>query len=190
MDWLGVFLSQVTVLFFMLLGMLVGESAASSIFGAIEGRLRQFIYLMLFVVFLVGVNYLPPLIGIPNPGLYPAILLFGLLGFLSVFISRGLINLMDYFFIFLVGLIYGSEKYRGVGVADNLFSSYLSSRLGLKKMRHVMDEVSLSRDGGKVFFHPKKLRRVMLREGLGDEDFLYVLVDLAGLCPEKAVRLI
>jgi len=187
MDWVSVFLSQVTVLFIMLGGMIVGDAAASSIFGRVQGSVKQVIYLFFFVVFLVAGNYIPQLLGLPTLGLYVALLLFGLWGFLSVFASRGLLYVMGYVFVFLQGVIYRSETYENISVDAVLLESFLQKRLKAEEAKSVAGELIDSRKGSRVYINPKTLSRVFDREGLSEDDVLYVLVDLSRMSPEKAV---
>ena len=187
MDWMSVFLSQVTVLFIMLGGMIVGDAAASSIFGRVQGSVKQVIYLFFFVVFLVAGNYIPQLLGLPTLGLYVALLLFGLWGFLSVFASRGLLYVMGYVFVFLQGVIYRSETYENISVDAVLLESFLQKRLKAEEAKSVAGELIDSRKGSRVYINPKTLSRVFDREGLSEDDVLYVLVDLSRMSPEKAV---
>ncbi|MEA1925358.1 MAG: hypothetical protein U9M95_05750 [Candidatus Altiarchaeota archaeon] len=187
MDWMSVFLSQVTVLFIMLGGMIVGDSAASSIFGRVQGSVKQIIYLFFFVVFLVAGNYIPSLLGLPAMGLYVALLLFGLWGFLSVFASRGLLYVMVYAFVFLQGVIYRSETYENISLDAKHLDLFLQKRLKAERAENVAGELIDSRKGSKAYINPGRLSRVFDREGLTEDDVLYVLVDLSRMSPEEAV---
>ncbi|OYT53206.1 MAG: hypothetical protein B6U72_06580 [Candidatus Altiarchaeales archaeon ex4484_2] len=187
MDWMSVFLSQVTVLFIMLVGMLVGDAAASSIFGRVQGSVKQIIYLFFFVVFLVAGNYIPSLLGLPVMGLYVALLLFGLWGFLSVFASRGMLYVMGHAFVSLQGVICPSRTIEKINLDGGLFYSFLKKKLKADRAKNIAGELIDSRKGSRAYINPKKLSSVFDREGLTEDDVLYVLVDLARMSPEKAV---
>ncbi|RLI89465.1 MAG: hypothetical protein DRO62_01485 [Candidatus Altiarchaeales archaeon] len=202
MDFLITFLNQVVVLFLMLIGMFVGDSVAGSIFGNIKGRVRQFLYLLLFVIFLVFGNYIPSLIGIYPLGLLNSILLFSIWGFLSVFLSRFLLFLIDLSIYFGKKLrtkkqpqaIVAIEKLirylqdRGMGAEGIKF--ILSVSLGSeKKAEDIQNRVKNGKLNKGIAIDPYRLSSAFRQSGFDANEILEILVKFLGLTPEKAVRI-
>ncbi|OYT40753.1 MAG: hypothetical protein B6U86_03555 [Candidatus Altiarchaeales archaeon ex4484_43] len=202
MDFLITFLNQVVVLFLMLIGMFVGDSVAGSIFGNIKGRVRQFLYLLLFVIFLVFGNYIPSLIGIYPLGLLNSILLFSIWGFLSVFLSRFLLFLIDLSIYFGKKLrtkkqpqaIVAIEKLirylqdRGMGAEGIKF--ILSVSLGSeKKAEDIQNRVKNGKLNKGIAIDPYRLSSAFRQSDFDANEILEILVKFLGLTPEKAVRI-
>jgi len=189
-------------LFLMLIGMFVGDSVAGSIFGNIKGRVRQFLYLLLFVIFLVFGNYIPSLIGIYPLGLLNSILLFSIWGFLSVFLSRFLLFLIDLSIYFGKKLrtkkqpqtIVAIEKLirylqdRGMGAEGIKF--ILSVSLGSeKKAEDIQNRVKNGKLKKGIAIDPYRLSSAFRQSGFDANEILEILVKFLGLTPEKAVRI-
>ncbi len=189
-------------MFLMLIGMFVGDSVAGSIFGNIKGRVRQFLYLLLFVIFLVFGNYIPSLIGIYPLGLLNSILLFSIWGFLSVFLSRFLLFLIDLSIYFGKKLrtkkqpqaIVAIEKLirylqdRGMGAEGIKF--ILSVSLGSeKKAEDIQNRVKNGKLNKGIAIDPYRLSSAFRQSGFDANEILEILVKFLGLTPEKAVRI-
>jgi len=189
-------------LFLMLIGMFVGDSVAGSIFGNIKGRVRQFLYLLLFVIFLVFGNYIPSLIGIYPLGLLNSILLFSIWGFLSVFLSRFLLFLIDLSIYFGKKLrtkkqpqaIVAIEKLirylqdRGMGAEGIKF--ILSVSLGSeKKAEDIQNRVKNGKLNKGIAIDPYRLSSAFRQSDFDANEILEILVKFLGLTPEKAVRI-
>jgi len=202
MDLLITFLNQVVVLFLMLIGMFVGDSVAGSIFGNIKGRARQFLYLLLFVIFLVSGNYIPSLIGIYPLGLLNSILLFSIWGFLSVFLSRFLLFLID-ILIYSVKKL-GTKKQPQTIVAIEKLIRYLRDRgmdsegikfilsvsLGSeKKAEDIQSRVKKGKLKRGIAIDPYRLSSAFRQSDFDVNEILEILVKFLGLTPERAVRI-
>ena len=189
-------------MFLMLIGMFIGDSVAGSIFGNIKGRVRQFLYLLLFVIFLVFGNYIPSLIGIYPLGLLNSILLFSIWGFLSVFLSRFLLFLIDLSIYFGKKLrtkkqpqaIVAIEKLirylqdRGMGAEGIKF--ILSVSLGSeKKAEDIQNRVKNGKLNKGIAIDPYRLSSAFRQSGFDANEILEILVKFLGLTPEKAVRI-
>ena len=189
-------------MFLMLIGMFVGDSVAGSIFGNIKGRVRQFLYLLLFVIFLVFGNYIPSLIGIYPLGLLNSILLFSIWGFLSVFLSRFLLFLIDLSIYFGKKLrtkkqpqaIVAIEKLirylqdRGMGAEGIKF--ILSVSLGSeKKAEDIQNRVKNGKLNKGIAIDPYRLSSAFRQSDFDANEILEILVKFLGLTPEKAVRI-
>ncbi len=188
MDYLEVFLSQVIVLLLMLLGMILGDVAATSIFGRVKTTLRQIIYLLLFVIFLVIGNYLPAMLRIPNPSLYTAVLLYGLWGFLAVFISRGILHLADFIMDVVQRLLNRNAcKRRNISIEYKSMEGFLRGKVDSDKLDGILNEITESRKRDIIYVNPRKLCHVLAKEKLTRDDILCVLVKYLKISPEHAV---
>ena len=202
MDLLIPFVNQVVVLFLMLMGMFIGDSVAGSIFGHVKGRFRQFLYLLLFVIFLVFGNYIPSLIGIYSLGLLNSILLFSFWGFLSVFLSRVLLFLID--LLIHLGKKLRTEKQpqtivdmkklirylQDKGIDAEGIKFILSVSLGSeKKAEDIQNKVKKGRLKEEIPIDPYRLSSAFRQSGFDVNEILGILVKFLGLTPEKAVRI-
>lgn len=205
MDFLAVVVQQVLVLFLMLVGIMVGDVVASSMFGRIRGSIKQISYLLLFVVFLVMGNYVPAFLGIPHPSPTVSIVLFGFWGFLSVFVSRVIIYLTDV----IRGQINKIMKHGGAEHVVELREviDHLSPRLEMESIKKVLmqstpypkkiekifkkvEDKGMERGEGEIQVYPTRLSRSLMGEGLGEDEILDVLIKILGIQPEKAVRIV
>ncbi len=191
-----IFTSQVLVLLFMLLGMLLGEQIAGWMFGKLKGGIRFVIYFLLFVIFLVAMNYVPHLLGIPILGLLNSIMLFFLLGFSSVFLSRGILHVADSIFdltrkkspeevnINVKGLIrYLSEK--GItreDVKDILLNTFEFS--GKKADELINGKI---RKKYNSILNTEKFTKYLIEKRIDDEIIIGVFIKFAKMSPEKAI---
>ncbi|MCK4491525.1 MAG: hypothetical protein KAU03_02800, partial [Candidatus Altiarchaeales archaeon] len=149
MDFLAVVVQQVLVLFLMLVGIMVGDVVASSMFGRIRGSIKQISYLLLFVIFLVMGNYVPAFLGIPHPSPTVSIVLFGFWGFLSVFVSRVIIYITDV----IRGQINRIMKHGGSEHSIELRKviDHLSPRLEMESIKKVLMQSTP---------YPKKIEKI------------------------------
>jgi len=195
MDYIGIFLSQAAVLLLMLIGMIIGDIAATSILGRLRGLVRQIIYLILFVIFLVVGNYIPSILMISNPNLYTSILLFSLWGFLSVFLSRLILYIMDTLTYTLIDL-FQNRKSKNVNKNKDIQLDYkdigsvliyLKERFDIKTSEDILNKISKHKRGGKIIVNPDDLCSLLIGEGLSRDDILYILIKILKLSPEMAI---
>jgi hypothetical protein len=202
MDQLIPFANEVIVFFLMLMGMFIGDSLAVSIFGHVRGSLRQFLYILLFVILIVLGNYIPYLLGIHPLGLLNAILLFTFWGFLSVFVSRLLIFSIDLSTktvkklrtkkkpqtIVDVAKLIGYLQHKGMD--SERIGFILSVSLGSgKRAEQVQRKAGKGKSGKKIPMDPYKLSMAFHEIGFNASEILYVLVKFFRITPEKAVRI-
>lgn len=198
-----VFLNQVVVLFLMLLGMIIGDSTASSIFGRVEGNVRQFLYLLLFVFLIVSGNYIPSLIGNPSAGLLDSILLFSFWGFISVFLSRLTLFLIDLPLHHTKKIRAKKQPKTSVDIeklikylrhrgmeAKEIKSILHTSTCSGKKAGDIQDKISKGRLKGKIQVNPYKLSLALHQNGFNVNETLDLLIRLLGLTPEKAAMIL
>lgn len=189
----------------MLVGIMVGDVVASSMFGRIRGTIRQISYLLLFVIFLVVGNYVPAFLGIPHPSPTVSIVLFGFWGFLSVFVSRVIIYLTDV----IRGQINKIAKRRRAEHVVELREviDHLSPKLEMKSIKKVLmqstpypkkiektfkklEDRGMEKMEGEIQVYPIRLSRSLMGEGLCEDEILDVLVKILGIQPEKAVGIV
>ncbi len=80
----------------MLTGMFIGDSVTSSVFGQLRSRLKQSLYLLIFVVIIVIGNQTLSFVGSHPDRFIESILFSSIWGFLCVFLSRFFIFLMEH----------------------------------------------------------------------------------------------
>ncbi|MBN2014084.1 MAG: hypothetical protein JW778_02790 [Candidatus Altiarchaeota archaeon] len=202
MDQLALFVDQVIILLLMLTGMLVGESATSSLFGYVRGKTKQLLYLLFFVVFIVFGNYLPSLMGLPNLSFLDSIILFSVWGFLSVFFSRTLIFLLDHSTSFLRGLNKGGKNKITVD-AQNLIRHLRQKGLNWKEINSILSDLTGSskkaeslqkkaengRLNKKIPINPHELTVAVHGIGFTAEEITDLLVRAFSLTPEQAANI-
>ncbi len=196
------FLNQVVVLLLMLMGMFIGDSVAGSIFGRVKGSLRQFLYLLLFVIFLVSGNYIPYLLGIQPLGLLNSILLFSFWGFLSVFLSRFLLFLIDLLIHFVrkirtkkqpqtivdITRLIGYLQDRGTDAERIKFILSISLGSG-KNAADVQKKAEKDNLKKKIPMDPYRLSLAFHKSGFNIDEISDILVNFLGITPENAVRI-
>lgn len=201
MDQITLFINQVIVLFLMLMGMFVGESVTSSLFGHIRGKLRRLLYLLFFVVFIVFGNYLPHLMRLPELGFMESILLFSVWGFLTVFFSRSLIAMLDSLrglyrrlnrkkkqkIMVDAGLIIDCLQEKGFNRMDinSILSTLTHSE---KKAASLQKKAEKGRLRKKIQVNPQGLTAAVHQRGLTAEEIVELLVRIFRITPEQAAN--
>jgi hypothetical protein len=195
MDPMTVFLNQVVVLLLMLAGMFIGDSASNSVFGRVKGTLRQLLYLLLFVVFLVLGNYIPSLIGIQIQTILNSILFYGFWGFLSVFLSRLILFSLDRLIHYRRNLKTKKKPQRFVDVI-RLVRHLRDRGLNAEEINLILSASTGSgRKAGKrgskekTPVDPYRLSSAFQRNGFDVNETADILVKFLKLTPEKAVRI-
>ncbi|MEM4347631.1 MAG: hypothetical protein QW802_03490 [Candidatus Altiarchaeota archaeon] len=203
MNFLDIFISQLVVLGLMLIGMIIGDSIAISIFGKIKGVSKQLLYFFLFVVFLVIGNYIPSFLGIPNLSLFSAMVIFGFWGFSAVFFSRAILHLIT-FFVNLMKKALG-KKSEGIEIDAIILVRYLSNKgvnssyigeilsdttsLSKKKADKILEKFNKGEKvKEKIKVNPHLLTSKLSKK-MDLDNILEMLVTIFKFSPERAVKI-
>lgn len=200
MNFLDIFISQVVVLGLMLIGMIIGDSIATSMFGRVKGMIKQLLYFFLFVVFLVIGNYIPSFLGIPNLSLFSAIVIFGFWGFSAVFFSRAILYSMDFVISLTKKLL--EKKSEGIEIDVMTLVRYLSNKgVSTMDISEILTYASLSKKKvNKILENFSKRKRVdekikvdphllvsKLSKKMDLDNISEILIKVFKISPEKAV---
>jgi len=188
-DLVSAIMNSALVMLFMMVGSAIGEEVASFVFGKVKGGVTQILYLAFFLPIFVLGGYVFAVLKIPQT-LTSSGLFFGLWGFVTVFVSRFLINQINKFFG--IKLKKSDKRY----INGKILIKYLKDRgLSSHDTRVILRKCCDSgRKADKIFeggnewvnIDPEALTYELTKKGLKAEDVMNLLGSILKMKPEEA----
>lgn len=189
-DLVNAVIGSVFVMILMMTGSGIGEEVASFVFGKVKGGFSQIVYLMFFLPLFVVGGYVYTLLNIPQTSLTSTAIFFGLWGFLTVFVSRFLINMLNK----ALGIKFIMPKKSLVNGKD-LVKYLKEKKMPEHEIRTVlMKSCDSKRKAEKLFeggsewvsIDPDPLCYELSKRGFSAHDVMEILKDIIRLTPEEA----